>query len=80
MRLTCFVLLPQILQNQVQCNQLILDLIDDMARTLGYIQDVEQFAQLGQLKQAIKEVKPLMEDTTNFIVEFTSNGGGMSVF
>lgn len=51
-----------------------------MARTLGYIQDVEQFVQLGQLKQAIKEVKPLMEDTTNFIVEFTSDGGGTSIF
>jgi hypothetical protein len=71
---------PQILQNQVQCNKLVLDLINDMARTLGYIQDVEQFVQLGQLKQAIKEVKPLMEDTTNFIVEFTSDGGGTPIF
>ena len=68
------------MQNQVQCNKLVFDLINDMARTLGYIQDVEQFVQLGQLKQAIKEVKPLMEDTTNFIVEFTSDGGGTSIF
>ena len=47
-----------------------------MASTLGYIEDVEQFARLGQLKQAIKDVKPLMEDTTNFIVGFTSGGAG----
>jgi hypothetical protein len=64
------------LENQEQCNQLILDLAKDMAGTLGYIEDVEQFARLGQLKQAIKDVKPLMEDTTNFIVGITSDGAG----
>jgi hypothetical protein len=51
-----------------------------MACTLGYIKDVQQFARLRQLKQAIKEVQPLMEDTTNFIIEFTSDGEGVSVF
>jgi hypothetical protein len=51
-----------------------------MACTLGYIQDVEQFARLGQLKHAIEEVQPFMEDTTNFIVEFTSDGEGVSAF
>ena len=64
------------MENQEQCNQLMLDLAKDMASTLGYIEDVEQFARLGQLKQAIKDVKPLMEDTTNFIVRFTSDGAG----
>ena len=49
-----------------------------MARTLGYIEDVQQFARLGQLKQAIKDVKPLMEDTTNLIVEFSGDKQGPS--
>jgi hypothetical protein len=66
------------LKNQEQCNQLILDLAKDMACTLGYIEDVKQFARLAQLKQAIKDVTPLMEDTTNFIVEFTCDGQGSS--
>jgi hypothetical protein len=47
-----------------------------MACTLGYIEDVKQFARLAQLKQAIKDVMPLMEDTTNFIVEFTCDAQG----
>jgi hypothetical protein len=49
-----------------------------MACTLGYIEDVKQFAHISQLKQAIKEVTPLMEETTNFIVEFTRDGQGSS--
>ena len=55
-----------------------LDLAKDIACTLGYIEDVKQFAGLGQLKLALKEVKPLIEDTTNFIVKFTSDGQGPS--
>jgi hypothetical protein len=68
----------QTLENQEQCNQLILDLAKDMACTFGYIEDVKQFARLAQLKQAITDVTPLMEDTTNFIVEFTCDGQGSS--
>ena len=49
-----------------------------MACTLGYIEDVKQFARLGQLKQAIKDVKPLMEDATNLIVEFTGDKQDLS--
>ena len=66
----------QRLRNQEQCNQLVLDLAKDMACTLGYIEDVKQFARLAQLKQAIKDVAPLMEDTANFIVEFPCDGQG----
>ena len=55
-----------------------LDLAKDIACTLGYIEDVKQFARLGQLKLALKEVTPLIEDTTNFIVQFTSDGQGPS--
>lgn len=70
----------QILEDEERCNQLVLDLAKDMACAIGYIEDVEQFARLGQLKQAIKEVQPLMVDTTNFMVEFTSDGEGASAF
>ena len=56
------------------------DLANDMACTLGYIEDVKQFVRLGQLKLAIKDVTPLMEDTTNFIVQFTCNGQSPSSF
>jgi hypothetical protein len=66
----------QRLKIQEQCKQLELDLAKDMACTLGYIQDVKQFARLAQLKQAIKDVTPLMEDTTNFILESTCDGQG----
>ena len=55
-----------------------LDLAKDMAFSLGYIEDVKQFARLGQLKLALKDLTPLIEDTTNFIVRFTSNGQGPS--
>lgn len=50
-----------------------------MADAMGYIEDVEQFARLAQLKQAIKDVKPLIEDTTNFIVKYTFDDAGASV-
>ena len=55
-----------------------MDLAKDMAFSLGYIEDVKQFARLGQLKLALKDLTPLIEDTTNFIVRFTSNGQGPS--
>ena len=66
----------QRLKDQEQCNELVLELAKDMACTLGYIEDVKQFARLAQLKQAIRDVTPLMEDTTNFIVELTYDGRG----
>ena len=59
----------QRLENQAQCNELLLDLAKDMACTLGYIEDVKQFARLAQLQQAIGEVTPLMEDTRDLILE-----------
>ena len=75
--LTRFHNLPlQRLKDQEQCNELVLELAKDMACTLGYIEDIKQFARLAQLKQAIRDVTPLMEDTTNFIVELTYDGGG----
>ena len=70
MRLTLFPHLFFVVEI-TECNQLVLDLAKDMACTLGYNEGVKQLARLGQLKQAIQDVKPLMEDTTNFIVKFT---------
>ena len=49
-----------------------------MAFSLGYIEDVKQFARLSQLKRALEDLTSLIEDTTNFIVRFTSNGQGPS--
>lgn len=72
-------IIVQNLQEHDDCDKLILDLADSMARTLGYIEDVEQFARLYQLKRSIEEIRPLMEDTTNFILMFTNRSGtGMS--
>ena len=78
MRLTVFRFLLQKLKSQEQCSQLVLELAKDMAFSLGYIEDVKQFARLGQLKLALKDVTPLIEDTTNFILQFISRGQGPS--
>jgi hypothetical protein len=55
-------------------NEIILGLVDDMACTLGYVEDIEQFARLEGLKTAIEDLKPLLEDTTNFILRSFSRG------
>jgi len=64
------------LKDQEQCDQLVLDLAKDMACTIGYIEDVKQFSRLEQLKQAIRDVTPLIEDTTNLIAELNYDGRG----
>jgi len=73
---SCIHIVYDRLKDQKECNQLVLDLAKDMACTLGYIEDVKQFSRLAQLKQAIRDVTPLMEETTNFIVEFPYDGRG----
>ncbi|PVF92107.1 WD40 repeat-like protein [Serendipita vermifera] len=62
----------QRLEDQDLYNSLILELAGDMAQTLGYIEDIEQFARLVQLEMALRDVRPLIEDTTNFILKYTS--------
>jgi hypothetical protein len=47
-------------------------LIEAIACTLGFVEDVEQFARLHELKRAIKSMGPLVEDTTKFIVGYVS--------
>ena len=72
----CHNLPLQRLKGQEQCDQLVLDLAREMACTLGYIEDVKQFARVAQLKQAIRDVTPLIEDTTNLIAGLNYDGGG----
>ena len=45
-----------------------------MECTFQYVADVEQFARLRQLVEAIKEVKVLVKDTEIFIVKYCSRG------
>jgi hypothetical protein len=52
-----------------------LQLADDMASIVGYISDIEQFARISQLEKAMEDVHPLIEDTTNFILRYTSRSG-----
>jgi hypothetical protein len=51
-----------------------LELVEDMARTLGYVSDVEQFAWLGRFVDAIKEVHQLATKTEKFIVQYCPRG------
>ncbi|PVF92103.1 WD40 repeat-like protein [Serendipita vermifera] len=60
------------LENKKSCNQSILKLAKDMAQALEYITDVGQFARLTQLEAALRDAERLIEDTTNFIVEYSS--------
>jgi hypothetical protein len=65
----------QRLEEQEQNNEQILQLADDMASIITYIEDVEQFARIVQLKKAMEDIHPLIEDTTNFILRYTSRTG-----
>jgi hypothetical protein len=67
--------LMQRLEEQEQNNEQILQLADDMATIITYIEDVEQFARIVQLKKAMEDIRPLIEDTTNFILRYTSRSG-----
>ncbi|KAH6886722.1 WD40-repeat-containing domain protein [Coprinopsis sp. MPI-PUGE-AT-0042] len=58
------------LQEHERCDRLVRSLAESMARTIGYIEDVDQFARLSQLKRALEDVRPLMEDTATFILKY----------
>jgi hypothetical protein len=62
----------QQLEERENIDRTVIGLAEEMARTLSYIEDVEQFARLHQLKKALEEVIPLMDDTTNFIIKYTN--------
>ncbi|KAJ7229629.1 hypothetical protein C8J57DRAFT_1583017 [Mycena rebaudengoi] len=47
-------------------------LLQDMTGVLACIADVEQFAKLAQLKQAMEEVYPLVHATGNFIAQYST--------
>ncbi|TDL18727.1 WD40 repeat-like protein, partial [Rickenella mellea] len=61
------------LDKQGHCNDLVLNLADDMACSVSYIRDVGQFATLPQLQEAIEDVIPLLEEAGDFIHEFYSH-------
>ena len=44
-----------------------------MACTLGYVQDVEQFARIRQFVETIKEVQLLLMDAQNLIIKHCSH-------
>ncbi|TFK18865.1 WD40 repeat-like protein [Coprinopsis marcescibilis] len=68
------------LQDHDECDRVVLNLAESMARTLGFIEDVEQFARLVQLKRALEDIRPLMEDTANFILKFLNRSRTDKVF
>ncbi|PVG00008.1 WD40 repeat-like protein [Serendipita vermifera] len=39
------------------------------------MEDVEQFARISQLRKAMEDTRPLIEETTNFILRYTSRSG-----
>lgn len=63
------------LEDRGQCNETILQLAEAMACILGYVEDIEQFARISQLRGAIEDMQPLLEDTANFILRYTSRSG-----
>ncbi|KAF9056016.1 WD40-repeat-containing domain protein [Panaeolus papilionaceus] len=70
--LGCVNVIYKLLREQDDYDKVVVQLAESMGRTLGYIEDVEQFARIYQLKKCIEDVKPLMEDTTNFILIFVN--------
>jgi hypothetical protein len=45
-----------------------------MEGAFQYVADVEQFARLRQLVEAIKDVKVLLKDTEEFVIKYCSRG------
>ena len=68
-----FILL-QHFEKQELSGQLV-DLVENIARILGYISAVQQFATLVHLKTALTDIQPLVADTANFIIQYTSRSG-----
>jgi len=51
---------------------MLLNLVEDMESTIQYVADVEQFARLAKLVEAIEEVKILVKKTEEFVVNYCS--------
>ncbi|KAJ7254892.1 hypothetical protein C8J57DRAFT_1186788 [Mycena rebaudengoi] len=62
----------KLLQEQHKCDADITALLQDMTDVLACIADVEQFAKLAQLKQAMEEVYPIVHATGNFIAQYST--------
>ncbi|PVG01360.1 WD40 repeat-like protein [Serendipita vermifera] len=63
------------LEDQDLRNKVAIQLAENMAYALSYVQDVEQFARLAQLKRAIEDIRPLIEDMTNLITTYSASDG-----
>jgi len=61
------------LEVQEQSHEIVLDLVQNMAFTVEYVMGVKQFAQIKQLKKAIEDVWPLLEETTEFVRDYSSS-------
>ncbi|PPQ99530.1 hypothetical protein CVT24_005320 [Panaeolus cyanescens] len=68
----CVNVVYKLLREQDDYDKMVVQLAESMARTLGYIEDVEQFARISQLKKCIDDVWPLIEETTNFIIQLVN--------
>jgi hypothetical protein len=62
----------QILKEKQQCNQLILELVEDMAKMLDYLEEIKQFAELEILKEAMEGAVPLVDETRQLIIKHYS--------
>ncbi|PVF92699.1 WD40 repeat-like protein [Serendipita vermifera] len=62
----------KLLKDQEQCSKDILDLAENMTYAIGYVEDVEQFARITQLKDAIDDLRHLIDDTLNFMRRYSS--------
>jgi len=51
---------------------MLLNLVEEMESTIQYVADVEQFAKLAKLVEAIEEVKILVKKTEEFVVYYCS--------
>jgi hypothetical protein len=65
----------QRLEEQQHNDEQILQLADNMASIIHYIEDIEQFARVSQLKKAMEDICSLIEETTNFTLRYTSRSG-----
>lgn len=63
------------LRDQQICHEKILSLAKDMASSINYIQDVEQFASFSQLKCALDDIRAIVKDVSDFINEFALRSG-----
>jgi len=70
----------QRLRENDKCDKIVVDLAEDLARSLDYAANVGQFARLPQLKKTLEQLRPLVEDTTNFILRYSNRSRSGAYF